>query len=90
MEFVESNVEGHTRPAVTAAKLPVMETSLVLSATSLAKSVAIIQNVARCAMSLAYLAQRIVPGLVRTAGSVYCRVQYRAICCRAQRDVKIS
>jgi hypothetical protein len=88
MEFVTRLVEGHTPPAVTAAKLHATATCPVLFARNLAKSAAIIRNVANYAMSLAYLVPRIVLGLVHIVDSVHYHVQCLVICCHAQSAVQ--
>ena len=88
MEFVTPSVEDHTRLAVIAAKLHATATCPVLFARNPAKSAAIIRNVASCAMSLAYLVPRIVPGLVHIADGVHYHVQCPVICYHAQSAVQ--
>lgn len=89
MKFVTPSVEGHTRPAVIAAKLHAMAICPVLSAQNLAKSAAIIPNAASYVMSLAHHVLRIVPGLVHIVDGVRYHVQCPAICYHAQSAVQI-
>lgn len=88
IEFVTLSVEDHTPLAVIAAKLHAMGTSPVLLAPNPAKSAAIIQNAASCAMSLAYHVPRTVPGLVHISDAVRYHVQCPVICYHAQSAVQ--
>jgi hypothetical protein len=88
MEFVTPSAEGHTRPAVIAARLHAMATCPVLFARNPAKSAAIIRNAANYVMSLAHHVLRIVPGLVHIADGVRYHVQCPVICYHAQSAVQ--
>src|SRR5438874_1658554 len=88
MEFVTPSVEDHTRPAVIAAMLHAMATCLVLFASNLSKSAAIIRNAASYVMSLAHHVLMIVPGFVHIADDVRYHVQCLVIYYRAQSAVK--
>ena len=88
MKFVTLSVKDHTQFAVIAAKLHATATYPVLFAQNSAKSAAVIQNVASCAMSPAYYVLRIVPDLVHIAGSIHYSVQYPVICYYAQSAVQ--
>jgi hypothetical protein len=88
MGSVKHSVEGHTRPAVIAAKLRAMAICPVLFARNPAKSAAIIRNAPSCVMSLVYHVPRIVPGLAHIVDSVPCHVQYPVLCYHAQSAVQ--
>ena len=88
MAFVGPSAEDHTRPVATAAKPLAIAMALALFARNLAKSVAITQSAASCAMSLAYHVLRVVPGLVHIADDVHYHVQCRVICYHAQSAVQ--
>jgi hypothetical protein len=88
MEFVTRLVEGHTLPTVTAAKLYATATCPVLFAQNLAKSAAIIRNIANYAISLAYPVPRIILSLIHIVDSVHYHVQCLVICCHTQSAVQ--
>jgi len=88
MGFVTRRVEDPILPVATVAKINATTTSPVLHVPSLAKLVAIIQIVASCAMSRAFLVQKIVPGPALIGDNVHYLVQFLATYCRAQSAVK--
>ena len=90
MEFATPSVEGHTRPAVIAAKLPAMATCPALFARNPAKSAAIIRNAASYVMSLAHHVLRFAPGIVHIADGARYRVQCPVICYHAHCAVQRS
>ena len=80
MEFSTPSVEGHTRPAVIAPKLPAMAPCPVPSARNPAKSALIIQNVARYVISLAQHVLTFAPGIVHIANGARYYGKWPVIC----------
>jgi hypothetical protein len=89
MEFAIASVAGHIRLAVIAVKLHATARVPVHFVQSHAKSVAIIQSVANCVMSLVHHAPRTAPGLAHIVGGALYHVRCLVTYYHAQSAVQI-